>query len=137
MSPLPTHLQQATRARTERAEKRARAALAQLAKAAESVSFTAVARKAEVSTDFLYKHPELRTLIERHRTKSGPFPSTRPQEAGSSSTSAAVRALTARMTRQQQAHHEEVTLLRRALEVAQGENLALRRRLAQYEADQP
>ncbi|MEK8142869.1 DUF6262 family protein [Streptomyces sp. M10(2022)] len=82
MSPLPTHLQQATRARTEKAEKRARAALAQLTKAAEPVSFTAVARKAAVSTDFLYKHPELRTLIERHRTKSGQFPSVRAPNPG-------------------------------------------------------
>ncbi|MFF2411962.1 hypothetical protein [Streptomyces sp. NPDC058092] len=43
--------------------------------------------------------------------------------------------MSARLAQQQQAHDQEVTLLRKALEVAQGENLALRRRLAQYEAD--
>ncbi|MEK8142868.1 hypothetical protein NKH18_13815 [Streptomyces sp. M10(2022)] len=43
--------------------------------------------------------------------------------------------MSARLTQQQQAHHQEVTLLRKALEVAQGENLALRRRVAQYETD--
>jgi hypothetical protein len=137
MSPLPTHLQQATRARTEKAEKRARAALAQLIKAAEPVSFTKVARKAAVSTDFLYKHRELRALIEGHRTKNGPVPGARAPDVVPSSTSAAVRALSARLAQQQQAHHQEVTLLRKALEVAQGENLGLRRRLAQYEADRP
>jgi hypothetical protein len=99
------------------------------------VSFTAVARKAAVSTDFLYKHPELRTLIELHRTKGGHVPGTRPAEAELSSTSAAVRALSARLAQQQQVHHEEVAKLREALAVAQGENLTLRRRLAQYEAD--
>ncbi|WP_436739828.1 DUF6262 family protein [Streptomyces sp. BBFR102] len=135
MSPLPAHLQQATRARTEKADKRARAALTQLAKAAEPVSFTAVARKAAVSTAFLYKHPELRTLIERHRTKSGPVPDVRSPEVGTSSTSAAVRALSARLAQEQRAHHQEVTQLRKALEVAQGENLTLRRRLARYEAE--
>lgn len=135
MSPLPTHLQQATRARTEKAEKRAHAALTQLAKAAEPISFTAVARKAAVSTDFLYKHPELRTLIERHRKKSGQVSGARPPETASSSTSAAVRALSARLAQQQQAHHQEVNLLRKALEVAQGENLGLRRRLSRYKED--
>jgi hypothetical protein len=135
MSPLPEHLHQATRSRTEKAGKRARAALSQLAKSGDPVSFTAVARKAAVSTDFLYKHPELRTLIERHRTKGGHVPGTRPAEAEPSSTSAAVRALSARLAQQQQVHHEEVAKLREALAVAQGENLTLRRRLAQYEAD--
>ncbi|MFC7384230.1 DUF6262 family protein [Sphaerisporangium rhizosphaerae] len=135
MSPLPEHLQQATRSRTEAAEKHARAALTQLAKAGEPVTFTAVAREAAVSTDFLYKHPELRTLIERHRMKGGHVPGTRPPETGPPSTSAAVRALSARLAQQRQAYQEEVSLLRKALEVAQGENLTLRRRLAQYEAD--
>jgi len=135
MSPLPAHLQQATRERTEKAEKRARAALTQLAKAGAPIGFTAVARKAAVSTDFLYKHPELRSLIERHRTKSGPVPDARSPEVGTSSTSAAVRALSTRLAQEQQAHHQEVTQLRKALEVAQGENLTLRRRLAQYDAE--
>ena len=45
MSPLPEHLRQATRSRTETAEKSARAALAQLTKAGEPISFTAVAAK--------------------------------------------------------------------------------------------
>ncbi|MGW4410447.1 DUF6262 family protein [Nonomuraea sp. NPDC004702] len=72
MTALPEHLRRATRARTEEAGKRARAALAELAKAGKSISFTAVARRAGVSTDFLSRSPELRTQIERHRAKAGP-----------------------------------------------------------------
>ncbi|MEU9298070.1 hypothetical protein [Streptomyces sp. NPDC048266] len=45
MTPLPAHLRQATRARTEEADKRARAALAALTKAGKPISFTAVARQ--------------------------------------------------------------------------------------------
>ncbi|MEU2248106.1 DUF6262 family protein [Streptomyces sp. NPDC019224] len=135
MTPLPDHLQQATLARSQEAEKRARTALAELVKAGRPVSFTAVARQAGVSTDFLYRSPELRAQIERHRAKGGSAPASAAVALADSSTSAAVRALSARLTRQQQIHHEEVTRLRKALEVAQGENLDLRRRLDRYEAD--
>ncbi|MGW1116927.1 DUF6262 family protein [Streptomyces tanashiensis] len=135
MTPLPEHLRQATRARTEEADKRARAALAELAKAGKPTSFTAVARQAGVSTDFLYRSAELRTMIERHRAKHGPAAAAPVDPPGDSSTSAAVRALSARLARQQEAHRDEVTRLRKALEAAQGENLELRRRLARHETD--
>lgn len=134
MSPLPEHLREAARSRTDESEKRARAALDQLVKAMQPVSFVAVAREAGISTDFLYRHQKLRSLIERHRAKTGAIPAQRPDHSESSS-SAAVRALSARLTRQQQEHQREVARLRKTLEVAQGENLDLRRRLAQYEAD--
>ncbi|MEV3986247.1 DUF6262 family protein [Nonomuraea sp. NPDC049758] len=134
MTALPEHLRRATRARTEEAGKRARAALAELAKAGKSISFTAVARRAGVSTDFLYRSPELRTRIERHRAKAGPTPTRSAGSSDGRSTSAAVRALSARLTRQQQEHRAAVESLRKALQVAQGENLELRRRLARYEA---
>ncbi|MEU2990765.1 DUF6262 family protein [Streptomyces griseoincarnatus] len=134
MTPVPEHLREATRARTQETEKRARTALAELVKTGAPVSFTAVARQAGVSTDFLYRCLELRTQIERHRAKSGTAPAAPADRSDDSSTSAAVRALSARLTRQQEAHNEAVARLRRALEVAQGENLDLRRRLARYEA---
>ncbi|MEU8136523.1 DUF6262 family protein [Streptodolium elevatio] len=113
----------------------ARTALAELVKAGKVISFTAVARQAGVSTDFLYRSPELRTQIERRRAKGGSVPAAPAGPPDDSSTSAAVRALSARLTRQQQAHREEVARLRQALEIAHGENLDLRRRLARYEAD--
>ncbi|GGV49543.1 hypothetical protein GCM10010495_79180 [Kitasatospora herbaricolor] len=116
------------------ADKRARTALAQIVGAGQPVSFTAVARVAGVSTDFLYRHPEIRSLIERHRAKGGRVPGVRQADAEApSSTSAAVRALSARLSQQQRAHREEIARLRKALEAAHGENLELRRRLARYE----
>ncbi|MFF1415826.1 DUF6262 family protein [Streptomyces sp. NPDC058289] len=135
MTPMPEHLRQATRARTEGADKRARATLAELTKAGTPISFTAVARKAGVSTDFLYRSPVLRDLIERSRAKHGLASATPVSLPGDSSTSAAVRALSARLARQQETHRDEVAKLRKALEVAQGENLDLRRRLARHEND--
>ncbi|QES51936.1 transposase [Streptomyces venezuelae] len=135
MTPLPDHLRQATRARTQETEQRARTALTELARAGKPVTFTTVARQAGVSSDFLYRSPELRTQIERHRAKAGPAPAGPEDPQGGSSTSAAVRTLSARLTRLQQAHREEVARLRKSLEIAQGENLDLRRRLARYEAD--
>lgn len=135
MTPLPEHLRQATRARTEEVDKRARAALAELAKAGKPISFTAVARQADVSTDLLYRSSELRTLIEQRRAKRGSVATAPAALHGDSSTAAEVRALSARRARQQEAHHDEVTRLRKALEAAQGENLELRRRLARHETD--
>ncbi|MEU9379430.1 DUF6262 family protein [Streptomyces sp. NPDC048255] len=134
MSPLPQHLQTVTRARSEGTAERARAALSRLVTTGKSISFTAVAREAAVSTDFLYRHQELRVAIERHRAKRGQAPVTAPDAGEPSSTSAAVRALSARLSQQQQTHRNEVAQLRKALEVAQGENLELRRRLAQFTA---
>ncbi|MBQ0887466.1 hypothetical protein KBZ94_21400 [Streptomyces sp. RM72] len=94
-----------------------------------------MARQAGVSTDFLYRSPELRTLIERHRAKHGSASAVPADFPGDSPTTAAVRALSARLARQQEAHRAEVTRLRKALEAAQGENLELRRRLARHEPD--
>jgi hypothetical protein len=72
------------------------------------------------STDFLYRHPQLRALIHGSITEQA------------NATSSAVRALSA-PHREQKAHHEEITKLRKALEITQGENLSLRRRLDRYE----
>ncbi|MET9089664.1 DUF6262 family protein [Streptomyces sp. NPDC004237] len=136
MNSLPEHLHRAAKARTTDADTRARTALAQIVKTGQAVSFTAVAREAKVSTDFLYRHPQLRSMIERYRSKHGQVPGVRqPDTEAPSSTSAAVRALSARLSQQQEAHREEITRLRKALEAAHGENLELRRRLAQYEPD--
>ena len=88
-----------------------------------------------MSTDFLYRSPELRTQIERHRAKGGSASGGATQNRRPTLHLSRRRALSARLTRQQQAHHAEVTRLRKTLEVAQGENLDLRRRLARYEAD--
>lgn len=135
MNRLPDHLKHASTARTDAAAKRARAGLKKLVDARRPINFTAVAREAGVSTDFLYRHAELRTLIERHRTKTTGQPPQQPpsdQEPAAGSTSAAVRALARKVEEMRTAHRTEVTELRKALEAAQGENLELRRKLAAY-----
>lgn len=132
MSPAPEPLRQSARSRTEQAEKRARAALRSLAATGQTITFSAVAREAAVSTDFLYRHPTIRAQIERQRDARTPAQSPAgPTE--SHSTSSALRALTNRLTEQRQVHRQEADTLRRALAVAHGENLELRRRLARHE----
>lgn len=134
MSRLPDHLRDAATARTEAAAKRARKGLKKLTASKQPISFAAVARTAGVSTDFLYRHPELRLQIERHRTKTTGRPSTQPaeHEPTTGSTSAAVRALARKIEEMRREHRAEITELHKALEAAQGENLELRRQLASY-----
>jgi hypothetical protein len=123
---MPDHLRQAAARRSQDAEARARNALTAMTKADEPVSFVAVARRASVSTDFLYRHPELRTKIESRRRR-------RPVNAAASApaahSGAAVSALAERLRRTQTEHRAEVAELRAALATAHGENLRLRRQL--------
>jgi hypothetical protein len=102
-----------------------------VSRSGRSVTFNAVAREAAVSTDFLYRHPTIRDQIERRRDARTSATSRAPTERHS--TSSALRALTNRLTEQRQVHRQEADALRRALAVAHGENLELRRRLARYE----
>ena len=53
----------AARRKRERAHERARAALRDLDRRGETISFQAVARRARVSRQWLYKQPELRAEI--------------------------------------------------------------------------
>ncbi|MFF5211024.1 hypothetical protein [Streptosporangium sp. NPDC000396] len=133
---LPEHLRRVAGARTASAERKARRALQRLITAQEPISFAAVARAGDVSTDFLYRHVELRTQIERQRAeprRHSSLDAASDDEVGSSSTSAAVRALARKLDDERRARRQEVAELRKALETAQGENLALRRRLDRYE----
>ncbi|WP_156325462.1 hypothetical protein [Nonomuraea sp. SBT364] len=87
-----------------------------------------------MSTDFLYRHPELRAQIERQRAKSRgrSRPSAADDEPAASS-SAAVRVLARKLEEERGARRREVAELRRALEAAHVEDLELRRRLERYE----
>ena len=120
---MPDHLRQAAARRSQDAEARARNALTAMTKADEPVSFVAVARRASVSTDFLYRHPELRTKIESRRRR-------RPVNAAASAPAAhSGGAVSALAERTQTEHRAEVAELRAALATAHGENLRLRRQL--------
>ncbi|MFI1465158.1 DUF6262 family protein [Nocardia carnea] len=134
MTALPDHLRAATARRTEHAAEQAQKALARMLKNRQPISFTAVAREAGVSTDFLYRHQQLRPRIERHRAKSGIGYQRQPGEEPTGSSSA-VRALTRRLEDERRDHRNHTAELRKALEAVHGENLELRRRLARYEPD--
>ncbi|MEI6362430.1 MAG: DUF6262 family protein [Actinomycetes bacterium] len=120
-------LARASRARTESAEHRARQGLSALSRSGRPVTFASVAREAGVSTDFLYKHAELRMLIAdlRARPRGVPGQASVPVAANSS----AVRALSTQLKEQRARYEAELATLRTALATAQAENLALRRKL--------
>lgn len=116
--------------------KRATKALQQMAQSGEAITFVAVARRAEVSTDFLYSTPTLRSKIValrggRHAPTSAP-----PQDDGTSSTSA-IRALSTQVKEERRRHRRELEGLQHALAAAHGENLKLRRRLAYLDDQHP
>jgi len=127
---VPEHLTAAARKRHTETRARADAALLALSNAGDPVTFAAVARRAKVSTDFLYNQPDLRTKINDLRTRrphhrKTPEQMTEPEQQSASS---AVRALSSQLKKLKRRHAEEVGELRKALAVAHGENLALRRR---------
>ena len=122
------HLRIAARERHACALRRARIAVKALSSAPEPVTFAAVARRAGVSTDFLYGTPELRQVIEQLRDTPESSDNSTPNSAAG-----ALRALTAKLAHERARHRAEIEQLLRALEQAHGENLVLRRRLSRYE----
>ena len=129
---MPEHLQQAARRRHDQAMARATDALRELSAAGQPVTFASVARKAGLSTDFLYKHGDLRRKIEDLRTTAGHHSAGRDiTPAEQPTTSSAVRALSTQLKEIRSRHHAEMLELRQALAAAHGENLTLRREIAQ------
>ena len=127
------NLKAAAAARTAATAARADAGLREMLRAGRPITFRGLARHAGVSLDFLYTSTELRQRIQQlrdqQRTQPG-GPATRHAAAdGPETTSSVVATLTAQLTDLRHRHHEETTRLRRELEAAHGENLALRRRL--------
>lgn len=131
---MPQHLREAAQRRHQEATDRAIAALARLSAEGKAISFASIAREAEVSTDFLYRQPQLRERIQQMRApKTSRANNIAADDSDHAATSAPVRALSAQLKELRRRHRDEVATLRHALAVAQGENLALRRRLATYE----
>ncbi|MGW7571870.1 DUF6262 family protein [Streptomyces tendae] len=120
-------LKEAARRKSEEKVKAAEAAIRRLVKRGEQVTFQAVQREAGVSQNFLYTNAELRARIEHQRRTHRPSP--RPVPAQGDSGNNIVMALTSEVARLKKQHRTEVAELRKALEQAHGENLALRREL--------
>lgn len=131
---MPQHLRDAAQRRHEETTERATAALARLSAAGKAITFASVAREADVSTDFLYRQPQLRQRIQQMRTSSSQGANSHVGDDDMAlNASAPVRALSAQLKELRRRHHKEVTDLKEALAVAHGETLALRRKLAAYE----
>ena len=131
---MPQHLRDAAQRRHDQATERATVALARLSAGGAAISFASVAREAGVSTDFLYRQPQLRQRIQQMRTLHTRRVETAPADENTPpSASAPVRALSTQLKELRRRHREELSELQRALAVAQGENLGLRRKLAGYE----
>ena len=133
---MSEHLKAAARRRRE-AEARATRALGAMSRQGEAVTFVAVARRAAVSTDFLYRHPTLRAeVVDLRRATSG-RPSPNPPEPVpvAPDTSSAVRSLAAQLKELRARHRDELARLQKALASAHGENLLLRRQLGDKVTD--
>ncbi|GAS95153.1 uncharacterized protein RMCC_2119 [Mycolicibacterium canariasense] len=130
---MPQHLRDAAHRRHEHSLQRATEALTALSAAGAPITFASVARKAGISTDFLYRQPELRIKIQQMRTQAHTPSTATADEAATTGPSAPVRALSAQLKDLRRRYTTDTTALRQALAVAQGENLALRRKLAAYE----
>lgn len=89
------HLVEHARQRSADTRRRVRDAIRQLDRAAEPVTFVAVARAAEVSRAWLYRAPDLRSEIERLRRRKPaaptPLPAAQAGIAGMNPASAASR----------------------------------------------
>ncbi|MDP9444748.1 MAG: DUF6262 family protein [Actinomycetota bacterium] len=126
---MTDHLVRAAKARHDHALQRASTALREMARAGDPITFVAVARKAGVSTDFLYNTPTLRSRITELRGQRSASMSKPAVTPDASSSTAAIRALSTQLKDQRRRHREEVAALQSALAAAHGENLELRRRL--------
>lgn len=124
-----TALAEAARRRRQNAEKAVESALREARKQRQPVTFTGIAGAAGVSTDFIYRHPELRNQVEAlRRARTGPTPSDASQDPDADAASSTlVRRLSQQLADLRRKHREEVFELRRALEAAHGELLVLRR----------
>ena len=107
---MPQHLREAAQRRHHQATERATAALARLSAAGVAISFASVAREADVSTDFLYRQPQLRQRIQQMRTPNVRGVDTVSSDNGTpSDASAPVRALSAQLKELRRRHRDEIT----------------------------
>jgi hypothetical protein len=133
---MSEHLRQAAARRRLEAEARTTRALAAMSRGGEAVTFVAVARKAAVSTDFLYRHPTLRAqVVDLRRATSGRPSPDRATPQATPDTSSAVRSLAAQLKELRARHRDEVAHFQKALAAAHGESLLLRRHLGEKVTD--
>ena len=129
MTPNIRALVAATRERREKAEHAVRRALGKARQLNAPVTFAGIGAAAGVSPDFIYRHPELRPEVEALRRARSASPAPPENGDAEAAESTLIRRLTLQLADTRRKHREDVSELRRALEAAQGELLALRRQL--------
>lgn len=124
-------LAKATEQRRRKAETAVEKALRQALTSQQPVSFVSIARKAGVSTDFLYRHPVFRPQVEalRQARRNAPAHGAVHDADGDAAASTLVRRLTQQLATERRKHREEKAELKAALAAAHGELLTLRRTL--------
>jgi predicted Zn-dependent protease len=90
---MPQHLREAAHRRHQEARDRATTALTRLSATGATINFASVAREADVSTDFLYRQPQLRQRVQQLRiTKARQVNTAAADDAPATTASACVRA---------------------------------------------
>lgn len=102
-----------------------------------AVTFSGLAAKAGVSTDFIYRHPQLRRQVEELRRTRGQA-SRNPLigDDTDAADSTLIRRLSQKIVDLRRHHREQTAELQRALAAAHGELLQLRRRLTDVDQAQ-
>ncbi len=118
-------LAEAAAGRTAAATARARRAITKLRHTRQPITFVSVARTANVSTSFLYQHPELRREVGKHRIRTAGH-GTAPR--ASSATVESLRTKLAAAVQHNRDLTEEIAVLR-------NENAALRSRLLEQRSE--
>jgi hypothetical protein len=120
----------AARRRREQAEQAVIRALVEARDTGAPVTFTGLATKAGVSTDFIYRHRGLRAQVEALRGPHGRSPvRVEALRDIDFSESTLIHRLSHQLVELRRRHREEVIELRRALAAAHGELVYLRQRL--------
>jgi surfactin synthase thioesterase subunit len=123
-------LKESARRRSEQAEQAVVRALVEARKTDGPITLTGLATKAGVSTDFIYRHRELRAQVEALRRSRGRSPAhVAARHDIEFSESTLIRRLSHQLAELRRRHREEITELRRALAAAHGELLYLRQKL--------
>ena len=131
----PENLRHAAARKSAAAAARAEDGLRELLRSGQPITFRALARTGGVSVNFLYRHHELRARVEQLRAQQqGQSPAATLERGGPDEPSSVIRTLTAQLSDLKARYRNDTAALRQALEVAQGENLELRRRLGPHHA---
>jgi len=131
-------LAEATARRRRTAEQAVVRALREARKDNAPITFTGLAAAAGVSTDFIYRHPELRAQVEALRRVRLPANAPSPTVADAdAAASTLVRRLTQQLTDTRRQHREETSMLQQALAAAHGELIECRRKLTELQGAQP